>query len=80
MDHRHFHVFARHVPRHHARVILAASFEAAAVGYLEDVSSVIVDDEDGRGDEIQVIVRDVDAGHEHCFRIDLESGVARPCG
>ena len=79
MDDRRFHVCARHVPRHHARVVVAASFEAAAVGYLEDVSSVIVAEDETAAEEIQVIVRDLDGGHEHCFRIDLESGAASPC-
>jgi len=30
--------------------------------------------------EISVIVREVGTGHEHCFRIDLDSGEAAPCG
>jgi hypothetical protein len=34
-------------------------------------------DDDG---EISVIVRDLDSGHEHCFRIDLDSGETQPCG
>jgi hypothetical protein len=25
-------------------------------------------------------VRDVETGHEHCFRVDLESGETIPCG
>ncbi|MEO7027106.1 MAG: DUF5961 family protein [Caulobacteraceae bacterium] len=80
MGDRTFHVHARHVPRHHARLIVAASFEAAAVSYLEDVSSVIAAEDDSGGEEIQVIVRCGDSGHEHCFRIDLDTGAARPCG
>jgi hypothetical protein len=30
--------------------------------------------------EISVIVREVGAGHEHCFRIDLESGETASSG
>jgi hypothetical protein len=30
--------------------------------------------------EISVIVREVQTGHEHCFRIDLDSGETAPCG
>ena len=33
----------------------------------------------GDGEEISVIVREVETGHEHCFRIDLESGETAPC-
>ncbi len=60
---------------------MAASYEAAAVGYLEDVSSVIgaEDDETEAGATVQVIVRDLEHGGEHCFRIDLDTGAAWPC-
>jgi hypothetical protein len=71
---RQFSVHARHIDRHHARVISEQSFEAAAVAYCDDFG-------DGLGDaaEINVVVRDLDSGHEHCFRIDLETGQAGPC-
>jgi hypothetical protein len=72
---RQFSVHARHVDGHHARVLQEASFEAAAVAYVEDFHPPIGDD-----NEISVIVREVETGHEHCFRIDLESGEAAPCG
>jgi hypothetical protein len=72
---RPFSVHARHLDRHHARVVEEASFEAAAVAYVEDLHPPI-----GDGDEISVIVREVGTGHEHCFRIDLESGQTAPCG
>ena len=29
--------------------------------------------------EISVIVREIETGHEHCFRIDLDSGETAPC-
>jgi hypothetical protein len=73
---RRFSVHARHVDSHHARVVEEASFEAAAVAYVEDFSLVTEDE----GPEIRVIVRDLANGHEHCFRIDLETGEAAPCG
>jgi hypothetical protein len=72
---RRFSVYARHVDNHHARVVEEASFEAAAVAYLEDFSPPTDD-----GHEISVIVRDLGDGHEHCFRIDLETGETEPCG
>ena len=72
---RQFRVHARHVDSHHARVLEEVSFEAAAVAYVEDFHPLVGDDH-----EISVIVRDVGTGHEHCFRIDLESGETAPCG
>jgi len=68
-----YRVHARHVDQHHARVLEEASFEAAAVAYVEDLHDVPADD------AISVIVRDLDGGHEHCFTIDLETGDAEPC-
>lgn len=72
---RQFRVHARHVDGHHARLVEEASFEAAAVAYVEDFHPPV-----GEDNEISVIVREVGTGHEHCFRIDLESGDAAPCG
>lgn len=72
---RQFRVHARHVDGHHARLVEEASFEAAAVAYVEDFHPPV-----GEDNEISVIVREVSTGHEHCFRIDLESGDAAPCG
>jgi hypothetical protein len=70
---RQFSVHARHLDGHHARTVSESSFEAAAVAYVEDLHPP------GGEDEISVIVRDIESGHEHCFRIDLESGEAAPC-
>lgn len=72
---RQFRVHARHVDSHHARLLEEASFEAAAVAYVEDFHPPI-----GEDDEISVIVREVGTGHEHCFRIDLDTGETAPCG
>jgi hypothetical protein len=72
---RPFRVHARHVDSHHARIVEESSFEAAAVAYVEDFYPP-----DGDDNEISVIVRDLGDGHEHCFRIDLDSGETGPCG
>ncbi|WP_395942899.1 DUF5961 family protein [Brevundimonas sp.] len=71
---RQFSVHARAVDHHHARLIEEASFEAAAVAYVEDFHPPL-----GDSDEISVIVRELGTGHEHCFMIDLRSGDAAPC-
>lgn len=74
-DDRRFIVHADHAGLHHARVVHEPSFEAAAVAYLEDLAIAPEDD-----DIIRVIVRDLDGGGEHCFRVDLETGETAPCG
>ncbi len=71
---RAFSVHARHLDAHHARTVQEASFEAAAVAYVEDFHPPITEDH-----EISVIVREVVTGREHCFRLDLDSGKAQPC-
>jgi hypothetical protein len=70
-----FRVHARHFDSHHARVVVEASFEAAAVAYVEDLAPVGGDDQ-----EISVIVHSLEDGREHCFRIDLQTGEAAVCG
>jgi hypothetical protein len=30
--------------------------------------------------ELSVVVRELVTGHEHCFKIDLDSGETAPCG
>ena len=72
---RQFSVHARHVDSHHARLLDEASFEAAAVAYVEDFHPPVGDD-----NEVSVIVREIGTGREHCFRVDLESGGTAPCG
>lgn len=72
---RRFSVHAREVDHNHARLVEEASFEAAAVAFVEDFHPPV-----GTDDAINVIVREVATGHQHCFRIDLESGEASPCG
>ena len=72
---RAFSVHAREVDHHHARLLEEASFEAAAVAYVEDFGPFA-----GETGEISVIVREVQSGHERCFRIDLQTGDASACG
>lgn len=74
---RRFQVRARHLGAHHARMVEEASFEAAAVAWTEGGPDA-PDEADPQA--VTVIVRDCASGHEHCFRIDLESGDAAPCG
>ena len=72
---RRFSVRARHVSDHHAKLFSEPSFEAAAIAFVEDLPLTV-----DETPEIRVIVRDLDSGHEHCFRVDLDSGDAAPCG
>jgi hypothetical protein len=32
------------------------------------------------GDEVSLIVRDLETGREHCFTVDLASGETSACG
>ncbi|RYB01941.1 DUF5961 family protein [Lichenibacterium ramalinae] len=66
---RRFSVQARHVDAHHARVLEETSFEAAAVAYAEEFGLPFADEH-----EMSVVVRDLDNGHQHSFRIDLDTG------
>jgi hypothetical protein len=50
------------------------SFEAAALAYVEDLHLA------DRGAEISLVVQDMESGHEHCFRVDLDSGETSACG
>lgn len=73
---RTFRVYARTIDPHYARTVEEPSFEAAAVAYVEDYDTVTVEGEEA----LNIIVRDLEDGHERCFRIDLETGEAAPCG
>jgi hypothetical protein len=68
-----FRVHARHA-HVHARILKEPTFEAAAVAYAEDLAEL-----PGEPEEISLIVRELESGHEHCFRIDLQTGEASPC-
>jgi hypothetical protein len=69
-----FRVHAHHDAGHRARIVDEPSFEAAALAYVEDWPHTIDDDP-----EVRVIVRDLESGHEHCFRIDLDTGETGDC-
>jgi hypothetical protein len=71
---RRFSVHARHVDRHGARIVLEPTFEAAAIAYVEDLAPFPAGEP-----ELSIIVRDLDSGHQHCFRVNLETGEAGPC-
>jgi hypothetical protein len=49
--------------------------EAAAVVFLETWGA-----EGEETGQAAVIVRELETGREHCFRIDLDTGEAQPCG
>jgi len=74
---RRFRVHARHTDSHHARLVEEASFEAAAVAYLEGFD-LPAPTEGGGGSHL--IVHDVGTGQEHCFRMDPENGEATSRG
>lgn len=58
----------------HAHSIDGASFEDAALSFIEDWHPAPDDDGD-----VTVIVRDQETGREQCFRIDLDTGETAPC-
>ena len=71
---RAFSVHARQMDHPHAHLVTEPSFEAAAVAYLEDFHPL------GEASEISVVVRELESGREHCFRVDLLTGETTPCG
>ncbi len=75
-----FSVHARHVDRHHSRVVEEESFEAAAIAYIENFSPVLSSEDQTDESAVSVIVRDLGSGHEHCFTVDLDSGETTACG
>ncbi|HLY36185.1 MAG TPA: DUF5961 family protein [Candidatus Limnocylindria bacterium] len=69
-----FRVRGRHLEAAHGHVVTEASFEAAAVAWLETWPGEI-----GAEAAISVVVRELATGHEHCFGIDLDTGATAPC-
>ena len=55
-------------------LVEGVSFEDAALQFLEDRHPL------ADGDEASVFVEDCETGEQQCFRIDLETGEAGPCG
>ncbi len=72
---REFRVNVRHGDRHHARVVREASFEAAAIAYLDDYAQP---PEDGPG--VNILVHELATGQEHCFQVDFDTGDVIACG
>jgi hypothetical protein len=71
---RRFIVHAAHEGAHHGHRVEEASFEAAAVAFVERWSPAL--DADG---EVSVVVVDQESGRQHCFRIDADTGESGPC-
>jgi hypothetical protein len=69
---RRFSVRAQHDEGRHMRLVEEACIEAAAIAYAEDQAPADSAD-------LAVIVRDLEDGREHCFRIDRDTGQAAPC-
>ena len=59
---------------HSRRVVIEPSFEAAALAYVEEWPHSIDDSK-----AVNVVVRDLENGHEHCFSIDLDTGETGEC-
>jgi hypothetical protein len=72
---RRFRVYARHLDGHHARIVSEPNFEAAVIAYIEDFAVASASEP-----EISIVVRDLESGHEHCFRVDLITGETASCG
>jgi hypothetical protein len=70
---RRFSVHMRETDMRHACIVEETSFEAAAVAYIEGFS-LDLDCEH----QISIIVRDLETGREHCFKVDLDK--VAPCG
>lgn len=57
-----------------ARLVEGVSFEDAVLHFVEDCHP------QGDGAEVSLLVEDCETGERQCFRIDLETGEAGPCG
>ncbi|MEH0194115.1 hypothetical protein SGCZBJ_10565 [Caulobacter zeae] len=71
---RTFRVHALHDGCDHAHGVDAETFEEAAVAFMEAWHPEV----DSYG-QASVVVRDVETGVEHCFRVDFESGETSAC-
>jgi hypothetical protein len=74
-DDRAFCVRVLHEARSHAHEVQGASFEEAALAFVEDWHPA----PDDEGD-VSLVVRDQLTGREQCFRIDIGAGEVAPCG
>ena len=57
-----------------AHLVEGVSFEDAALHFVGDLHP------HGDGDEVSLFVEDCETGERQCFRIDLQTGEAGPCG
>jgi hypothetical protein len=60
--------------RSHGHAVEAASFEEAAIAFVEMWRPPVDAD-----NEVSVIVREAESGVELCYRIDLDGDDAAPC-
>lgn len=72
---RRFSAHAANEGRQRTCDVFGASFEDAAFEFVERWHPE--PDETG---EVEVMVTDCETGERHCFRIDVQSGDAEPCG
>jgi hypothetical protein len=72
---RRFSAHAANESRQRTCDLVGQSFEDAALAFVERWHPQA--DEDG---EVEVMVTDCETGERHCFRIDVGSGEAAPCG
>ena len=71
---RRYSVHGRAEAPSHAHLVEGASFEDAALHFLE-AHHPPPDAED----EVSLIIEDCETGHRQCFRIDLMTGETAPC-
>jgi hypothetical protein len=69
-----YRVHARDDDRSHGHAVEAASFEEAAIAFVEMWRPAV-----DAHNEVSVIVRETESGVELCYRIDLDDGGAAPC-
>ena len=67
-----FRVWARDDPPHHAILLREASFEAAAIAFLEIHAAA--------AQQLVIIVRHPGTGLERCFRLEPDATTIAPCG
>lgn len=63
-----FRVRGRHEDPHHGRLVRETSSESAAIAYVEHLPFV-----DGLN-QVGVVVRDMQSGHEHSYLLHLDAG------
>lgn len=73
-DLRRFAVHAAHEGRGREHAVQGASFEDAAVAFVETWHPLA----DGEG-EVTLIVTDCETGRRHCLRIDVGTGESQAC-